>query len=713
MNHPISDFFKAYLFAKHLFVSDSGLESSEAAEALFSLSRLFNIRIIEGETMADVSMIRLASSELGIDVPHPFYRDFPRSTRNLSPDDAEFDRIMHYIRSRLLGIYAPELHPDLEERFARLAFREDTETKDFSIITADDACALLVQTADDLLLSSRPLSSVQYEFVLHSIRDLQFVPRHCRCKNTAYRLLLDTDDMSFSEFLTLPDVLKFAEYLCYRQYKIEDSRKLKLPRRYRKLIIRVLDHKMSISEPDIASCCERKKIWCGLLHNIHYQPDSDSGRRFVKAMREGANISVYSRFEAALKKRDIKAAVDILMKGKGPGEVLRHAAYLLSRCNNLEEMYYVIDQMGSGNILLQMQLLMQFDHYIESRDNVRYFRFMRNGRLFIHRENLYERARRRSWLPEGFIDDLPFIIRRNLERTCQGTLGSVYVDPDIVHIALPLQEAGSYGGYGVLPKGSLFHLNPRKVIRVFVYWKEALSVTLNARILTKDYLPCNEKSYGGYYINPYKKFYSHHIRFSGYQASGYNGGAEYMDIDLQGLESQCRDLAYVIFEANVYNDNLTNTTPERDVKDNWFDNFDCHAGFMQRDRITSGEVFEPSTVETSFRVTGDSPHSYLFGIDIKRKTLVWLNLVVESKKEGTIYSHNFLSPFMSAQYTLNMFDFFSILAEKLTDNPMDADVIVSDKILPHKPDASVIHSYDTEKILALMNTREKPPAQHS
>ena len=53
------------------------------------------------------------------------------------------------------------------------------------------------------------------------------------------------------------------------------------------------------------------------------------------------------------------------------------------------------------------------------------------------------------------------------------------------------------------------------------------------------------------------------------------------------------------------------------------------------------------------------------------------------------------------QKSFNMFDFFCLLAEELTDDPMQADVVVSDKTLPHKPDACVIHSYDTEKILAL------------
>ena len=637
MNHHISDYFKTYLFTKHLFISDSGLESSEAAEVLSSLSRLFHIRVTEGGMMADVSMIRLASSELG-----------------------------------------SQAHPDVKERSARLAFREDSEVKEFRIINSIEAHALLTQAADDLLQSSRPLSESQYQLVLHAVTDLHFVPACCHCKSTAYRLLLDTFDLSFSRYFSLPDVLKFAEYLCYRQYGIEDGRKLRLSRRYRKLIIRILDRKLSTGEPDLAACCERQKIWCGLLHCLHYQPSTEAGRRFVKAMREGPNLSVYSRFEAALKMEDIKEAVGILIEGKGVGTVLRHATYLLSRCHNPEEIDYVIEHMGSANILLYMQLLIQYDHYSGSRDNVRFFHFMRNGRLCIHRENADERSRRRSWLPEGFIDELPFMIRNHLERSCHGTLGSVYVDPAIVDIAMPLQAAGSLEGYGVLPKGTAFRLNPRKVVRAFMYGKGAFHFSLNVLTFTDDCMHYHMLECGRYgYRSPNK-----HIQYHDVQVSDYDGWAEFVDIDLQGLSSQFPDVAYVLIEASVFADEGVS-----------LESADCHAGFMQRDRITSGEAFEPRTVETNFRVTGNSMHLLLFGLDLKRKSLVWLN--------RTGYSHEFPGTLLSMQKSFNMFDFFCLLAEELTDDPMQADVVVSDKTLPHKPDACVIHSYDTEKILAL------------
>ena len=48
---------------------------------------------------------------------------------------------------------------------------------------------------------------------------------------------------------------------------------------------------------------------------------------------------------------------------------------------------------------------------------------------------------------------------------------------------------------------------------------------------------------------------------------------------------------------------------------------------------------------------------------------------------------------------------FEMLAEKLTDDPSVADVVVTDEEVATKEGAVVVHSYDVEKITAYMNTR--------
>ena len=79
--------YKDYLFEKHILVSEGSAETTENQfETLFALANLFNIRIVSGEKLVDSSMIEYASVQLGENVPEPFYRGFPQSVRELSPD---------------------------------------------------------------------------------------------------------------------------------------------------------------------------------------------------------------------------------------------------------------------------------------------------------------------------------------------------------------------------------------------------------------------------------------------------------------------------------------------------------------------------------------------------------------------------------------------------------------------------------------------------
>jgi len=125
---------------------------------------------------------------------------------------------------------------------------------------------------------------------------------------------------------------------------------------------------------------------------------------------------------------------------------------------------------------------------------------------------------------------------------------------------------------------------------------------------------------------------------------------------------------------------------------------------MDRDILDSGEVFEPKTVVTSFQITCNSTFAYLFGIDLQSKELVWLNVARDSNVHvaGTT-TVDFLKNYLQATQLINVHKLFSMLATEVVDKPEDADVIVSNRELSAREGVEVIHSYDIERILALMN----------
>ena len=125
---------------------------------------------------------------------------------------------------------------------------------------------------------------------------------------------------------------------------------------------------------------------------------------------------------------------------------------------------------------------------------------------------------------------------------------------------------------------------------------------------------------------------------------------------------------------------------------------------MTRDIIDSGAIFEPKTVKSSFVIDCRSTFAYLFGIDLENNDFVWLNMARDSSaRVASSGSASFLKQYFNAVSVINLYSFFEMMASVTVDDPLIADVVVSDKALEVREGTEVIHSYDFDKLLALMN----------
>ena len=118
-------------------------------------------RIVKGDKLVRDYMIRIAANQLGEDVPEPFYRGFPQSVRQLTSDQLLFDQMIHYITTYGLGNFSEAGHSLFEEQFERTAFKEDADIKEFTIVTKEEAEAILSESVNNLLAGTRPLSDEQ------------------------------------------------------------------------------------------------------------------------------------------------------------------------------------------------------------------------------------------------------------------------------------------------------------------------------------------------------------------------------------------------------------------------------------------------------------------------------------------------------------------------------------------------------------------------
>lgn len=674
--------FHDYLFTQHLLVSD-GQTGEHTFESLYALADLFNIRILSGEKLADQNMIRTAERNLGLNVPRAFYAGFPQSVRAMSPDQRLFDQLLHYFIAWVGGDEAPAGVSLLEPPVERLPFKESTETRDFTIVSEEEAAARLAQMVQELLCSTRPLSESQYDLVLAYIREFDYIPAECASKDTAVQLLLDTRDVRFAAFMQLSDVIRILDHLQHSVYGSEDLKKLNLRNQDRKFLTGILDTIFREGDCNIRSCFEKKKVWNGLLHHLHYKPATDTARTFVEGIRGDENLSVYAEFERHMAEQEIREAVKVLRQGKGSGALLRKLNYILSRCKDEADVRYVLRHLHTGNPILLIQLMQQFS--MDAPEGARTFKFTRHNLLKVHKETPRERKHRQSHVPEHIREMILPLLKENLAELYAGKLGKVYIDPAVARYALPLQETASSGGYGVLPRGSRMPIPAGKKIRCFTYWEQVNDIDLSAIGITYNGSQ-REFSWRSMWQQ------SEAIVFSGDNTRGFHGGSEFFDVGLEQFREKYPDVQYLIFCNNVYSG-----TP--------FSRCLCKAGYMNRDLLDSGEIFEPKTVATSFQITCESTFAYLFAIDLDTREMVWLNINRQSNATiaGATDLH-FLTDYLSSAALLSLKDFFTMLATEVVTDPAEAEVIVSDAAFELAEGTEQIHSYDTGRLLALMNS---------
>lgn len=341
--------------------------------------------------------------------------------------------------------------------------------------------------------------------------------------------------------------------------------------------------------------------------------------------------------------------------------------------------------MGKMNPIILIQMLMQYHNYtVEPRT----FKFTRNNRLRIHKETEDEKNRRKSILSPDIRKSAETAIRNQLMEVLKGRVGKVYVDPAMKSIAVPLQMSAAQTGFDVLPTGSRVKIPEGKKIRAFTYWEKVNDIDMSCFGLSEDGHQ-QEFSWRNMYRNQ-----GSDITFSGDETSGYNGGSEYFDINLDLFKAKHPNMRYIIFCDNVF------TGGGRTHFNDCF----CKAGFMMRDEEDSGEIYELKAVKTSFRVSGDTSFNYMFAIDLETREMVWLNIIREGNHAiAGETKMDFLLDYLTVTEVFNVYDLFKWCGE--TVNVFDADLIVSDynfssdTMLEGLCDKEIIRSYEFEKLL--------------
>lgn len=336
--------------------------------------------------------------------------------------------------------------------------------------------------------------------------------------------------------------------------------------------------------------------------------------------------------------------------------------------------------------LMMVQLLVHYHNYNEES---RTFRFTKNDRMRVHKETEAETRKRKSLVNDEIRKVSEIEIRRLLETKLRGRIwGKIWIDPAAKKIAVPLHADTGSLGMDVLPTGSRIPIPEGKKIRAFTYWEKVNDIDLSCFGITDD---GQQEEYS--WRSMWSK-QSDEICFSGDEVAGYHGGSEYFDIRLDLFRKTHPRTKYIVFCNNVFSNSS-------------FKNCLCKAGFMMRDETDSGEIFEPKTVKTSFRMSADSRFGYLFAIDLDRREMIWLNLGMSSNTAvaGT-KSMEWLKGYFNMTDIFNLHDLFAICAGSNLvgdiNDPEITTVVTTDDGYSGKNGQNVVHSWDVEKMLPLL-----------
>ena len=690
-----------YLFTKHILVADE--EPANQVETAFALANIFNIKIEKGFDLLNPKHLKICDLKFVTRIKHmntSFYAGFPETVWQLSEDRLMLDQMFAYYRTYGKGDFSGGVRSIFEPEFERKIFSEECDITSFEVVTEEEAKELVKELVQNLLGSTRPINDSQYELVKTYIldawhREMPMVYSKSTSVNTSMRLVYDlrNDLPNYYGCLKLPDVIKLVEYINYEVYGKTHINKLNLKNKDRKFITAILRKLIRLDfgyENLVNACFEKRKAWKGLLHHIHFKPISEDEKAFVEMIRYGKkNRSVYSKVDAFMKKGMVVEAVKELWTVKGPNAVLRNLDYFLSRCgNNFSEINDIFGlnlfRDASGIILLQL-----LNHYKYYEASSRIFKFTRFNQLKMHMETIDEASRRKP-ISDVVLRQLEPLFANKLREHYEGfNIGNVYISEDMKRIAVPLQENTGETGYGILTKGSRIHIPKKKVVRVFTYWEKVNDIDLSLMGIYGD------GRIGEFSWRTMASRQSRAICYSGDVTDGYNGGSEYFDVNLKEVRKRYSDLKYLLVCNNIYSCSC-----------NSFKDCYCIAGYMTRDKVDSGEIYEPKTVKSAYKINADSRFAYLFAIDLETNDLVWLNLSRSENRTvaGTsaFNSKKAFDPYIYATDTFNVHDLFTYMATKVVDDPNDADIIVSDDLTKIKG-KTVIRSYDVEKMLSYLN----------
>lgn len=571
------------------------LVTKELYQYLSSLDEATSVEVCQ-------KVLSLAKESVGAHVAmKAFYPNFPRQVMEASDAELFINAILHYWT---LGAWSPEY---VEEK--RPDLKEENPKTEISLISMEDVKAYFFR----ILASKNSIPASLVEFVEMGIEEgwaaeykgeIPFKETLCRVATA----LVKQGQSINGVVATTTDVLRVMAALSESDIELKTKVRFKsLNRKTRRALVSALEEVINISDVKAYA-----SLWKRAFHSLHVGEFGGKVAEIAARFRNEKNVVTSETVVAeAIKSGDVKVAVNKLVNK--PSVFARSLDKLLRDSNPqtsawvIKEFAKVVEKVDS-KVLLQVLGHFKGRSLNEAGERV-VFTAGSKGKALL--------APSLKALDKSVVEHVVSVIEAELKNKFSEKAllkdKKVFISPEVYSVLIPSQLASITENKKTVARGSRVPLDlipedaEKNVLRMFIHWI-GQDQDLSAFFINEDMTEFSQVAY--YNLRNSYACHSGDVTY----APAPHGGSEFIDVRMD--EALADGMRYIAMDVRVYN-GPTFLKHERSF-----------AGFMLRNDLKSGEIFEPTTVRGKFDITLDGSTVMPCFFDMKTREMIWLDSVL-------------------------------------------------------------------------------------
>ncbi|WP_310604948.1 TerD family protein [Anaerosporobacter sp.] len=557
-----------------------------------------------------IELIPILKSMIGANVVYkPMYPNFPRSVMKYNELELYLNAMIHYWSNGTL-------YPD-EKKNKRLPLFDETKVKVIDLGTEDDLRDIFFNLCQSKTsISQSDKDDLEWIFKKRNIEFPDNIPLK---ENIALvgKLYLENAPLAQAKdiqryFRTATDVLRLITAMSDGDTSLATNTKFRsFKRKERRLILELLCN-CDVIEEDML---RYKNRWIRVGERLH--PKEYDETQYGKAitafdkLRNGVKIETFAgKVTKSILEENDKETLSLLKKR--PGELARKLDYLL---RITEDKNAVIEAFNEVVANVATPVLLQVREHFAHREN------QQETRVFFPKGNLARSYAIKNNLPiigAEYCESIVLICENALIENYRAKecLGKVYLAEEFKNHIIPFSQRSASKSLKTMVRGSKISISKNtNVLRAFIWWTNneedyQVDIDLSAAIFDENWNYKEHVSYTNLYSSEYQAVHSGDVTNGGLVDG--DGVSEFLDVDIESIAAY--GARYVVYQVYNYSGQK------------YSDLTHAMFGWMNRNDVSSGEIYEPKTVEQKMDLVSRSIVCIPVVFDCVTREIIWCDM---------------------------------------------------------------------------------------